>query len=85
MKKFALAAICFAGLTGGLMTNAAQAQVVIRVAPPAPIVEHYGPRPASRLRMGWRLSSLGRRSLCLDAGILGCSATPARRLGSRSL
>ncbi len=45
MKKFALAAICFAGLTSGLMTNAAQAQVVIRVAPPPPIVEHYGPAP----------------------------------------
>jgi hypothetical protein len=45
MRKLALAAICFAGLTSGLLTNAAQAQVVIRVAPPAPVVEHYGPRP----------------------------------------
>ncbi len=45
MKKLILAAICFAGLTSGIAMNSAQAQVVVRIAPPPPIVEHYGPRP----------------------------------------
>ncbi len=45
MKRLVLAALCFAGLTSGLALHSAQAQVVVRIAPPAPIIEHYGPRP----------------------------------------
>jgi hypothetical protein len=45
MRKSALAAICFAGMSFGLLSNAAHAQVVVRVAPPPPVIEHYGPRP----------------------------------------
>ena len=45
MKKFAFALICFAGFTSALATHSAQAQVVVRVAPPPPIVERYGPPP----------------------------------------
>jgi hypothetical protein len=41
MKKFALAAL----LAVTLLPVASQAQVVIRIGPPAPIVEHYGPPP----------------------------------------
>jgi hypothetical protein len=45
MMKLALAAVCFAAMTCGVVSQSAQAQVVIRVGPPPPIVEHYGPRP----------------------------------------
>ena len=45
MKKLALAAVCFAAMTCGLASHSAQAQVVVRIAPPPPIVEHYGPAP----------------------------------------
>ena len=45
MKKLALATICFAAMTCGLASQSANAQVVIRVGPPPPVVEHYGPRP----------------------------------------
>ncbi|WP_158941433.1 YXWGXW repeat-containing protein [Granulicella sp. S190] len=40
LKKLAVLA-----LFSSLLPLASQAQVVIRVGPPAPIVEHYGPPP----------------------------------------
>ncbi len=45
MKKTALALVCFAAMTSGLAMHSAAAQIVVRIAPPPPIVEHYGPRP----------------------------------------
>ena len=41
MKKFALAAL----LGAMLLPAAVNAQVVVRIAPPAMVVEHPGPRP----------------------------------------
>lgn len=45
MKKMALA-VLFALM---LVPMAANAQVVVRIGPPAPVVEHYGPAP----HRGW--------------------------------
>jgi hypothetical protein len=41
MKKFILIALCVLGMSAG----AARAQVVVRIGPPAPIVETAPPRP----------------------------------------
>ena len=42
MKKFVLTGL----LAFTLMPAASFAEVVVRIGPPAPIVEHYGPAPA---------------------------------------
>lgn len=45
MKKIALAAL----LAVTMLPAASNAQVYVRIGPPAPVVEHYGPAPHS----GW--------------------------------
>ncbi len=46
MKKQLLAACCALALSAGLSTGTANAQIVVRIGPPAPIVETAPPRPA---------------------------------------
>ena len=81
MKKWILALL----LAISLAPAASFAQVVVRIGPPAPIVERRPVPSRPRVRLDRRLSPLGRWPLRLDPRPLGPSTPSRHALGSSSL
>jgi hypothetical protein len=60
-------------------------EVVVRVAPPHPLVEKAGGSARSRIRLDSRLSPMGRCCVCLDSRQMGIAPASPHTLGYTSL